>query len=101
MTGVTNEFKFQFEEVSFEVGLAAHEKVISTELARSRSWESHQLRLYSRLIGESGIFVDVGANVGINSIFAKLKKPNARILAIEPNPQNFHLLCENSRKALL
>jgi FkbM family methyltransferase len=41
------------------------------------------------------IVVDAGANIGLASVFYANKYPNARILAIEPEPANFRLLQKN------
>lgn len=40
--------------------------------------------------------VDCGANVGITSLFLSQRYPKARILAVEPEPQNFALLKRNT-----
>ncbi len=39
--------------------------------------------------------VDVGAHVGSFTIWAALRSPTARLLAIEPNPETFPLLLQN------
>jgi FkbM family methyltransferase len=41
--------------------------------------------------------IDAGANVGYTAVFFATKYPEARILAIEPDPGNFKMLCENTR----
>ena len=38
--------------------------------------------------------VDGGANVGLTSLFVFLRHPNARIIAIEPDPENFTVAAE-------
>lgn len=40
--------------------------------------------------------VDVGANIGLASVFYTLKYPRARIFAIEPEQSNFELLVKNT-----
>jgi FkbM family methyltransferase len=40
------------------------------------------------------VFIDVGANVGMYSIWAA-KTTGARVIALEPESQNFALLCQN------
>ena len=44
---------------------------------------------------EGDIFFDVGANVGIYSIYAALRKPKARVYAFEPEYSNLHQLKMN------
>ncbi len=42
--------------------------------------------------------VDIGAHVGTFTIWAALRSPQARCLAVEPNPNTFALLVENIRE---
>lgn len=46
---------------------------------------------------EPTFIIDAGANIGIASIFFATKFPNAKIVAIEPEPGNFALLEKNTR----
>jgi FkbM family methyltransferase len=39
--------------------------------------------------------VDIGAHVGSFTVWAALRSPRARVLAVEPNPETFALLTEN------
>jgi FkbM family methyltransferase len=41
------------------------------------------------------IIIDAGANIGLASIFYANKYPSAKIVAIEPDPQNFAMLRKN------
>ena len=42
--------------------------------------------------------VDAGANIGLASLFLASRYPQARIVAVEPNPGNFELLVRNTRQ---
>jgi FkbM family methyltransferase len=42
------------------------------------------------------VIVDVGAHIGMSSIYFALKYPAARIIAIEPQPANFQALVSNT-----
>lgn len=42
------------------------------------------------------LIVDCGANVGMAALFFRLRFPRARIVAVEPHPQAFRLLEENT-----
>ncbi len=44
---------------------------------------------------ETGTIIDLGANIGLASLFFLLRFPRARLLAIEPAPDNFALLTRN------
>lgn len=41
------------------------------------------------------VIVDLGANVGLASLFFATRYPNAHIIAVEPDPGNFALLAQN------
>ncbi len=41
--------------------------------------------------------VDLGANIGMASVYFALRHPNARIIAVEPEEANFRLLQRNTR----
>jgi FkbM family methyltransferase len=40
--------------------------------------------------------VDAGANIGLSAVFLANRYPDARIVAIEPEPSNFEMLCKNT-----
>ena len=87
---------FDYEGVSLKLAFDSSESAISTEIERTSCWEPWQLKLYSLLLkNESATFVDIGANVGVNSIFAKRRCPKTRVIAVEPAPMNLQLLREN------
>lgn len=54
---------------------------------------------YERLLaeGRTPVIVDAGANIGATALWFARSFPKARILAIEPEPENFRILCENTR----
>lgn len=41
------------------------------------------------------VIVDAGANIGASTLYFRKRFPGARILAIEPEPSNFAILCRN------
>lgn len=92
----TKSLMFEYSGVGFRFEIGVDEYIISDNIENTGVWEDNQLSLYRELIGESGVFVDVGANVGVNSIFAKLSQPSARVIAIEPEPRNFAILSRNA-----
>lgn len=48
-------------------------------------------------INEPRFIVDAGAHIGFSSLFFAKRFPRAIIIAIEPEPSNFDLLCKNVR----
>jgi FkbM family methyltransferase len=43
------------------------------------------------------VIVDAGANVGMSAVYFAQRHPDAKIIAIEPEPENFRLLVRNAR----
>ena len=43
------------------------------------------------------LIVDCGANIGLSSLYFARRYPNAKILAIEPDPDNYAMLVRNTR----
>jgi FkbM family methyltransferase len=58
--------------------------------------DAHELRLVGRLLATGGDFVDVGAHIGLYSVYAALQG-RGRVLAFEPNPTARAQLQENLR----
>lgn len=46
-------------------------------------------------IGGNDVFIDIGANYGLFSLYAAQQKPHASIVAFEPNPAIYGCLLEN------
>lgn len=46
-------------------------------------------------IENAKVILDVGANIGLASLYLFFKYPDARIVGIEPHPENFNLLRKN------
>lgn len=47
---------------------------------------------------EPKIIVDCGANVGLATVYFKNRYPNAKIIAVEPEPSNFEMLQRNTQQ---
>jgi FkbM family methyltransferase len=65
-------------------------KAIYTEMFVDNTYLQHGISL-----PENACVVDVGANVGIFSLFVKSQRPEARVLAFEPMPNNLRALRMN------
>src|SRR6476620_11843470 len=51
--------------------------------------------------GEVNNIIDLGANIGLASLYFLNKCPHARVVAVEPDPSNFELLSRNLQPFLL
>jgi FkbM family methyltransferase len=68
--------------------------LIQREHLQSRFYEPVELEIIRKFFS-GGTFMDVGANVGNHSIFAGAVLGADELVAIEPNPITFRLLCAN------
>ena len=54
-------------------------------------------RVYAAGPRDPNLIVDLGANIGLSTIFFLRAFPNARVIAVEPDPANFAMLQANLR----
>jgi len=57
--------------------------------------EPDTLRWLDRVVRDGDVVFDVGANIGVYSLYAALRHPRAVVLAFEPEYANLHLLRDN------
>ncbi|PZN14008.1 MAG: hypothetical protein DIU63_13140 [Proteobacteria bacterium] len=76
---------------------------MSLKLMAGRCWQRRELEaaIFSlqrtRSLKRNCVFIDVGANIGVHSIYAMNSGAFSRAIAIEPEPNNFSLLERNIR----
>lgn len=51
---------------------------------------------YDLDLGEPRIIIDAGAHIGLSSVYFASRYPDARIIAVEPEPSNFEILLKNA-----
>ena len=85
----------------FRVDLAQLVHPIYLRAGTSDLWVFDQIFLYCELetdFGEDlGRIIDAGANIGLASVYLANRFPNAQILALEVDAQNFELSVKNPR----
>jgi FkbM family methyltransferase len=59
------------------------------------SREPETLEWIDTAVQDGDILFDVGANIGVYAIYAALRHPRAKVIAIEPEYANVHLLRDN------
>lgn len=57
--------------------------------------ELSDLRVFTNLIGEKSVILDIGANTGIYSIASAAMSGGSQIYSFEPNPVNYRRLLKN------
>lgn len=70
---------------------------VSDEYAFDQIFIRHEYAAVCDRLKDQRVILDLGANVGYASAFFACRYPEARILAVEPDPRNFALCCENLR----
>ncbi len=60
-----------------------------------KKWELNELELLERMIRKDDVCVDVGAYIGMYSVFMAKKAYNGRVIAFEPIPFNRNILAVN------
>ncbi|MEC9367137.1 MAG: FkbM family methyltransferase [Pseudomonadota bacterium] len=84
------------------IRLIAHADKIGMTLARGELWQRAEFNAAVALLGAKGklapggVFVDVGANIGMHSVYAAKSGQFARVVAIEPLEANFRLIEANA-----
>lgn len=74
--------------------------VVSSDIEQYRadsfsSKEPETLDWIDRTLKPSDVFFDVGANIGLYSLYAAKRHPGIRVYSFEPESQNFSHLCLN------
>ena len=73
------------------------DKFVSRQIREQGIWEPYEMSLVLRLLHPGSVFVDVGANLGHFSVVAAaLVGDSGKVVAFEPDPANFKLLCASS-----
>jgi FkbM family methyltransferase len=73
---------------------------VSGELLRSHTWEIFETEIFLKFCKTGSFVMDIGANIGWYSVVAsKIVGENGKILAIEPDEDNFALLKKNLRRS--
>ena len=72
------------------------DQFVSRRIRAEGIWEPFETALMMRLLHRGDVFVDVGANIGYFSVLAaSVVGDTGRVIAFEPDPENFQLLQAN------
>lgn len=70
--------------------------VVVRSLVTTGEWERYETRLFATALTEGMVAVDIGANIGLYTLEAARKVGSkGNVIAFEPEPHNFELLCRN------
>lgn len=74
---------------------------VALKLLSGRPWQRRELETAIALLRQAGrlkpdsVFIDVGANIGSQTVYAMRSGAFTRAIAIEPDPHNFEILKRN------
>lgn len=72
------------------------EPFMSMHMIENGVWEPHVREVMRRLLPPGSVFIDVGANIGLHTIYAAhLVGPKGKVIAAEPHPRLIALLNQN------
>lgn len=70
---------------------------VERSLYYTGTYEKGTLHIMKQLLQQGDVFVDVGANIGLMSIFAlQCVGESGKVVAFEPNPETLHILRQNA-----
>lgn len=75
--------------------LQCNNRIMAFRWASFNRKEPETLDWIDRTLNDGEIFFDIGANVGVYTMYAALRRPGARVVAFEPEYANLHLLRDN------
>jgi FkbM family methyltransferase len=68
---------------------------IAERIIFSGEYEPEVTNMLERLAAPGGLVVNIGANVGLMSVFLANHFPSRKVMAIEPNPDCYRMLIQN------
>jgi FkbM family methyltransferase len=68
-------YRLHYQDNLIEIGILLHP-----------TYNSREIEFCREAVADGGVFVDVGANIGLYSIAVAVQAPKATVLAIEPGP---------------
>jgi len=72
------------------------DRCVSREIRTNRIWEPYETSLLLRYLRPGGVLLDIGANIGYYTVLgAVLVGKSGRVIAYEPDEENYRLLEEN------
>jgi len=80
-------------EIEILIGISSENEQVRAETYETK--EPETLKWLRKNLRDGDVFFDVGANIGLYSIYAAKLRPSSRVFAFEPESHNFSSLCRN------
>jgi FkbM family methyltransferase len=97
--------KFNTEERQFWCRPGSSDLAIFRDIFEKRAYDTGRLRRHAEIIahlrtlnaaGKRPLVIDAGANAGASPLWFSYSVPRSRVVAIEPEPENFAMLLRNT-----
>jgi FkbM family methyltransferase len=76
--------------------LDMHEPFMAHHIIEHGEWERHIRTVIKTILPVGGVFIDIGANIGVHSLLAaSVVGPTGTVIALEPHPHIRSILREN------
>lgn len=85
--------KLKYNNITFSINVESEIEESRFETAFSK--EPETIKWIEEFIHSGEVFLDVGANIGIYSLYAAARHPKLNVIACEPAFHNFYKLCQN------
>lgn len=96
MTRLTRTRRAALKVFGIELSVHAEPELVSDVLCATGEWEPFETKLLTSLLHPDATLLDIGANIGYYAVVgARIAK---RVIAFEPDADNFQLLAENTRE---
>ena len=82
-------------DVAYHIEMRSDDQNIAIYLKDHPTWEPWQIKLYEIILKSDSVALDVGANVGINSVSMSHYAREGTVIAFEPVHETYELLCRN------
>lgn len=91
------QYKWKGHEIFYRIGTSDAGLIYKILLKGGRKSEYAFPNEFGPLERSVTVVIDIGANIGISTLYLADLFPNARLFAFEPDPDNFQLLIKNTQ----
>ena len=91
------QYKWKGHEIFYRIGTSDAREIYKILLKSGRKSEYAFPKEFGALERPVTVILDIGANIGISTLYLAALFPNARLFAFEPDPDNFQLLIKNTQ----
>lgn len=92
---VYGKVELMIQDVQIKMYSEADDFIVN-DIYYGKAYEISEFKIVKSLTKKSKFFVDIGANTGIFSVFARCANKDIQVISVEPHPGNFKRLLKNA-----